>query len=240
MNVHLSIVTLTTASLLFAACGGEVTIPGGAGGAPTTGIDDVPTEAGGGDNGAGGGDNGAGGDGTGAGGDGTGAGGAGTGTDTPGTGGGPGVQKFLFEHTYSNVQWGNVFNGAFIDSEGTVRTFGSALGLDYWASTPDETYTEMDLVDKYDSAQTVTGSVPPAELASMSQLILPASQGDYSLAEYTGSDSGDYTLAAYLFEPATEKYKRIVLSRWGDSTYENLAPEAATLSDWLETAAPLP
>jgi hypothetical protein len=149
-----------------------------------------------------------------------------------------GEQQIICERTYINFAFGRVHRGIYVDREGNVYSYAYQRRDQPWRSGKDGTYTEEELLEKYDHDKKLIANVNLKEVAAKRELTLKASTGAYSKRIRRGADQGTYTSTCYLHDAATAKYRGITLKKSGDENYENLSEEAKTLSAWLDSLAP--
>ncbi len=147
-------------------------------------------------------------------------------------------QQIICEKRYINFAFGRVHRGIYIDREGNIYSYAYQRGDKAWRQSSDYTYTEEELLEKYDHEKKLIATVKQKEVNAKRELILKASTGAYSERIRRGADQGTYASTCYLYDAATGKYRGITLRKSGDENYENLSEEAKTLSAWLDTLAP--
>jgi hypothetical protein len=138
--------------------------------------------------------------------------------------------KFVFEYCQSNAAWGYTLKGMFIDTEGAIWQYDHSA--EKWLpSRADGLLYEFELKEKYRNA-TRSGAVDRAVLSAMIALIGPASRSELK-RRHAGNDMGSRSYKAYLYDPAGDTYKEVMLSSQGDWTIENASDAARTLTQWL-------
>ena len=145
-------------------------------------------------------------------------------------------QGVLFHVSYTNSAWGFVSGGFYIDNEGNVWRMSSAL---WWGPEVDRvfngevdvsTYPAADLEESYASLRdSVVAVIDSAELVEKFVLVREAAQGAYSARLWTGADMGSLVTGVLLYDPATDTYRRVILSVTGDWTVINLSGAAKEL-----------
>jgi hypothetical protein len=151
--------------------------------------------------------------------------------------GAPSRQLFICEREYINFAFGRVRRGIYVDGAGGVYSYAYRRADKAWLPSKDGTYTEAELLEKYDHDRKLIATLKPKEIAAKRRLILKASRGTYSERIIRGADQGTYKSACYLYDAATARYRELTLRVTGDARYENLSEEAKTLSAWLDSLA---
>ncbi len=152
----------------------------------------------------------------------------------------PAAQLIICEREYINFAFGRVHKGIYVDHEGNVYSYAYRRGDKAWQRSKDGTYTEAELMEKYDHGKQLIAKVYSCELEAKRKLIPKAGEGPYSERILRGADQGTYASACYLYDTPTGKYREVTLRTTGDQRYENLSAEAKILSAWLESLAAKP
>lgn len=143
------------------------------------------------------------------------------------------VQKYLFEVEYANRAWGFHHYGIWIDDAGGVWRYDLAEGEGELKGTGP--YKGSDLQARYTHKKEYVATIPSDSLRRMSALIAAASLGRSSDTTMPMADAGTVLYRAWKFDAASDTYREVGLRMRGDMHYDNLAPEAAAIADWLET-----
>ena len=146
-------------------------------------------------------------------------------------------QQIICEREYINFAFGRAHTGLYVDRKGNVYSYAYKRGDKAWRRSTDGTYTEAELLEKYDHNRKLITTLKRKEVDAKRGLILKASRGTYSERIRRGADQGTYTSVCYLFDAATRRYRELTLRVTGDTRYENLSEEAKTLSAWLDSLA---
>lgn len=144
-------------------------------------------------------------------------------------------QKIVFERHHTNNAKGYRYTGIYIDNEGNVYSYAYARSDQKWQPKEKGSYTEEELLEKYNHAKKFVAKIDPNELRAKYELIEEASKGGYSEQVEGGRDMGELASICYLYDPQADKYKEIDLTVKGDCRYENLSESANVLAIWLET-----
>jgi hypothetical protein len=141
-------------------------------------------------------------------------------------------QKVLFQMVYENFAWGYQGRGIFIDNKGLIKSF-SIPSKESWRRSNSGLLSKEDLEHNYQLANSIIGRIDKNELCSYYQLIKSASNTRLSKLADTGRDMGSMTLVAYQWDNEKQQCEVVFLSREGDSTQDNLNPDAIAISNWL-------
>lgn len=145
-------------------------------------------------------------------------------------------QQIFFELEYINFAWGAQLNGCYMDGSGNVFCYdysNLAPNQSFWQPNDSGLYTLEELTQKYQPAKTLLRKVPISKLTEKARLIAGASEGQFSPIHAVGADFGKQSLLCYVYNPDTERYRRILITVRGDFEYDNLSPEAEELRIWL-------
>ncbi|MDD4050593.1 MAG: hypothetical protein PHR28_01670, partial [candidate division Zixibacteria bacterium] len=140
-----------------------------------------------------------------------------------------GEGKFLLERTYENYAWGYVLNGSYIDNRGNIYSYEYPHGASPWIAVNSDSLTEAELRAKYVSSATLIGHVDLSALRWMYSLIPGAEQGTLTDPVHVCSDFGGVSYLAYIYSPATQTYKTVLLYQAGDLARKNTSNEADQL-----------
>jgi hypothetical protein len=147
----------------------------------------------------------------------------------------PGEQNVICERSYTNFAWGYQHQGIYVDRHGNLYRYAYQRGDHPWSPQRPDSPTPQELEAKYDHGRTLIRRIDPQELLKMFSLVKPASKGRYSKRVQRGADQGAIVSQCYVFDGATGRYRAIELKVAGDWHYENLAPSAKELAQWLES-----
>ena len=145
------------------------------------------------------------------------------------------TQKVYCERSYTNFAWGYQHNGVYIDAEGNLYSYKYQPKEKPWSPKQGDTPTAEELEDKYSHGRKLLQKIEPQEWQAKLKLLTSASQGPMSKRKQSGADMGSNVCRCYVFDEATSRYKDVPLRVQGDWSYENLAPSAKALADWLES-----
>jgi hypothetical protein len=150
------------------------------------------------------------------------------------------TQKVYCERSYTNFAWGYQHNGIYIDPQGNLYSYKYHRTDKPWSPKQAESPTEPELEDKYSHGRQLIRTIEPQEWQAKRKLLVAASNGQMSARKQRGADMGANVCRCYVFDEASSHYKEVELRVRGDWSYENLAPSAKELADWLESLQPNP
>jgi hypothetical protein len=145
----------------------------------------------------------------------------------------PPGQVILFEVTYHNTGWDNVFSGIYLTRDGEVYAF------DYYETNSRSAIpsglgsaTAADLRARYGDSPRLLGSIAQALLFEKYATVQATKTGLLVRAR-TGNDMGQTLFWACEYDAQTETYSQVTLGGWGDHRVWNLSPAAQPVVDWL-------
>ncbi len=144
------------------------------------------------------------------------------------------TQKVYCERSYTNFAWGYQNNGIYVDAEGNLYSYSYQRSDKPWSPKQGEAPTAEELEDKYSHGKKLIRKIEPQEWQAKLKLLASASQGKLSKRKQSGADMGSNVCRCYMFDEAKSRFKEVELRVQGDWSYENLAPSAKDLADWLE------
>lgn len=142
-------------------------------------------------------------------------------------------QRILFEVEHINYAWIPTWLGFYVDNEGQV--FSYDIGDGAWDPANEATYTEAELLEKYDHQKKLIGQVDQETLLQQVALIQDASTGELTKPENRCADAGANTFRAFLYDESAERYTPVLLQQEGDFIQQNLSEDAQALSTWLKS-----
>ena len=145
------------------------------------------------------------------------------------------TQKAYCERSYTNFAWGYQHNGIYVDAEGNLYSYSYQRSDKPWSPKQGDTPTAEELEDKYSHGRKLIRKIEPQELQAKLKLLAAARNGQLSKRKQSGADMGSNVCRCYVFDETANRYKDVFLRVQGDWSYENLAPSAKTLADWLES-----
>jgi hypothetical protein len=147
----------------------------------------------------------------------------------------PSMKHRIFcEKSYTNFAWGYQHRGVYVDPQGNLYSYASAAGDKPW-SPETGSPTEQELERKYSRGRKLIRKIDPQELLEKYRLVEPATKGQFSKRVQEGADRGEIVSQCYSFDAATGRYKEVEFKVEGDWSYENVAPSAKALAQWLES-----
>ncbi len=145
------------------------------------------------------------------------------------------TNKVYCEQSYTNFAWGYQHHGIYVDTEGNLYSYSYQPKDKPWSPKQDNAPTAQELEDKYSHGKKLIRKIEPQEFQAKLKLLASASQGQMSKRKQSGADMGSNVCRCYVSDAAGQSYKQIELRVQGDWSYENLAPSAKALADWLES-----
>jgi hypothetical protein len=149
----------------------------------------------------------------------------------------------LFQQNFENYAWSEIHQGFFIDDEGNIRgyIFWSSSRLDPMKRPIGEAYppnnntyyTKSDLEYNYYLTDTLFGKVDLDTLNTMKALIPGLLSSAISDDGSNCSDFGTYSFYAYYYDSLNDRYKRIVIERFGDMCCRNTNSNEQEIGNWL-------
>lgn len=146
-----------------------------------------------------------------------------------------GAQKVYCERSYTNFAWGYQHNGIYLDPEGNLYSYSYQRSDKPWSPKEEAAPTEPELEDKYNHGKKFIRKIEAQEWQAKLNLLTEASKGQMSKRKQSGADMGANVCRCYVLDATKKQYKQVELRVQGDWSYENLAPSAKELADWLES-----
>ena len=138
----------------------------------------------------------------------------------------------VLEQTTWDLGWSYSMRGMYIDGDGNVWSFEQHGNPWYQEKLKQGEMTERDMLAKHKGARKI-GTVDPALLLDMAQLIPAAEKGKITRAAGSGEGSGTLQVA-YRLDQSTKVYHEIILAGSGERTATNSSTAAKSLIDYLE------
>lgn len=145
------------------------------------------------------------------------------------------TQKIYCERSSTNFAWGYQHHGVYVDPEGNLYSYTYQRSDKPWSPKQDDAPTAQELEDKYSHGKKLIRKIEPQEWQAKLKLLVAASNGQMSKRKQSGADMGSNVCRCYVPDATNQRYKPIELRVQGDWSYENLAPSAKALADWLES-----
>jgi len=144
-------------------------------------------------------------------------------------------QRIFFEVHYINYAWGYTNQGILIDSLGNVYDYDLTLAQkDGWKSADEDGYiSRTDMNKNFAFCDRIVHQVSMDSLQNFVYKIDEAAHGTVSEPVAVMADAGIKQYIAYIYDKKKDRYKKILLSQWGDMQCTNSSPEALELSAWL-------
>jgi hypothetical protein len=140
-------------------------------------------------------------------------------------------QTALFEVQYINYAWGYQHSGFIIDASGDVREFDLPSGWNF----PDNTgyISVADMEENLAQLGEKSCTVNKRDLVYYSDKLANAQKGMLTTPEHKMCDFGSLSYSGYLYEPAKNRYRYVLIRQTGDFYVENKSREASDIYDWL-------
>lgn len=156
---------------------------------------------------------------------------------TRSTGGGgnpepaPALGTYVFEVEHVNFAWGARRQGIHADADGTVWRYQDTPRLedDRGSSIPAAV-----LAAKYAAGRARVRDVGAEEVARRASSIR-AAEGPLGEEQHVCADFGTLSYRAFVYEPATDSYRPVLLHQAGDVGRAARTPAAVELTAWLRT-----
>lgn len=141
-------------------------------------------------------------------------------------------QLVLFQKEYINHAWGYQHSGIFIDTTGIVKSYNLPVSWNF----PDQDgyISESKLNENFDKALKDECSVDKGEILRHFNLLYVAQIGTITDPVNVAADAGTTSYYGYIYEPARNRYKQILLRQNGDFEVKNTSREAQKIYEWLE------
>lgn len=137
----------------------------------------------------------------------------------------------VLETTTWSYEFNYVMRGMYIDGDGNVWAYEQRGTPWYPDHLKAGELSERDMLAKHEGARRI-GTVDPALLLDMAQLIPRAAKGPITRAATSGDASGTLEVA-YRLDRDSKRYTEIILSGSGARTATNDSQAAAALRDYL-------
>lgn len=141
--------------------------------------------------------------------------------------------KIYCERSYTNFAWGYQHHGIYVDPAGNLYRYSYQPKDKPWSPKQEAAPTAEELEEKYSHGRKLIRKLAPQEWQDKSNLVAAASKGKLSERRQRGADMGANVCRCYVAEG--QGFKQVELQVQGDWSYENLAPSAKLLANWLES-----
>jgi hypothetical protein len=150
-------------------------------------------------------------------------------------------QKVIFHFSYDNYAWGHSYYGWYIDNSGNIWRMNK---VNHWWEEEMNVIRNENKIIYYDSdtlnqfyeecRDTIIATLNIDSLNYYSNLIKPASYGEYSEPTSGGNDIGSIIYGCLYYDKQMNKYRKIILSVDGDWVFKNLNSQAIKIDIWLK------
>ncbi len=139
--------------------------------------------------------------------------------------------KVIFQYHYINYAWGYQNSGFLIDTAGNIRSFSMPSDWNYPDSEGYISAADMD--DNLAQLGEKQCTVNMYDMNFFASKLQKAQDGKISEPEHRMCDAGGHSYGGYIFEPARNRYKYVLIKLTGDFYKENQAREADDIYEWL-------
>lgn len=141
--------------------------------------------------------------------------------------------KLLFQSEYTNHAWGYNHNGWMMDSTGQVKRFQKSAN---WVFPDSLGYiSAVDMYKNISACDSVLEQISAIDFMLYAEKAIRCANGPMSKASNTMADAGEHIYAFYLYEPSSNRYKRVILDMNGDWSQQNLATKSQEIVDWMKS-----
>ena len=144
----------------------------------------------------------------------------------------------IIEQQYTNAAWAFILRGSVVDASGMVRTYEMHEAVRLPEMEKDGTWSSDSLMKKYLLNDTIRASVPADTLVRLLQFAAQVEEKTMSDTMHVGADMGMQTLVIYRKDPATGRYRRILITQSGDFQCRNTSAAAEEVRRWAERHLP--
>ena len=141
------------------------------------------------------------------------------------------IGRYVFDVYEENYSWGHVLRGFVIESDGRVRTYDHSD--ERWLPAQDRSgrLAEADLADKFSGSK--VRLTLAADAVRAKALLLPAAVHGTITRFNQSRDRGRFGYTGYIYDPARNTYRAVVVGADGDWLETNTSPAAQELMTWL-------
>ncbi len=151
----------------------------------------------------------------------------------------PGCEEFpdhssdaIFITQYINFAWGYQNRGFVIDSEGNVSAFNMP---DRWNYPDSDGYiSAAEMEQNLAQLEEPYCKVSKYDLVYYATKLEKARKGTLTVPEHRMCDAGSTTVAGYIYEPGTGRYRYVFIRQTGDFYSENSSREANVIYEWMK------
>jgi hypothetical protein len=143
------------------------------------------------------------------------------------------ANTLIFQSEYTNYAWGYNHNGWIMDSSGKVNWFQKKAT---WVFPDSLGYVSaVDMQKNFSACDSVLTQVSAKDFALYAEKAIGCANGQMSKATNTMADAGEHIYAIYLYDPGSNRYKRVILDMTGDWSQQNLATKSKEVVEWMKT-----
>jgi hypothetical protein len=140
--------------------------------------------------------------------------------------------RAVFISHHINYAWGYQDSGFVIDAEGNVRSFNMPESWNYHDS---QGYISVaDMEQNLAQLEEPHCKVSKYDLLFYGTKLEKALKGKITEPEHQMCDAGSTTVAGYIYESATNRYRYVFLRQTGDFYRENTSREAGDIYEWMQ------
>ena len=142
------------------------------------------------------------------------------------------VDSLIFQSEYTNYAWGYNHSGWMLNNTGQVKRFQKSTN---WIFADSLGYiSAVDMYKNINACDSVLTQVSSKDFTLYAEKAIGCADGPMSKATNTMADAGEHIYAFYLYEPGSNRYKRVILDMTGDWSQLNLSPKSKEVADWMK------
>jgi hypothetical protein len=141
--------------------------------------------------------------------------------------------NLIFQSEYTNYAWGYNHNGWMMDRTGQVKRFQKSAK---WVFPDSLGYVSaLDMQKNLAACDSVLAQVSAKDFTLYAEKAIGCTNGPMSKASNTMADAGEHIYAFYLYDPGSNRYKRVILDMDGDWSQQNLATKSKEIVEWMKS-----
>lgn len=141
--------------------------------------------------------------------------------------------NLIFQSEYTNYAWGYNHSGWMMDRTGQVKRFQKSAK---WVFPDSLGYVSaLDMQKNMAACDSVLAQVSAKDFTLYAEKATSCASGPMSKATNTMADAGEHIYAFYLYEPGSNRYKRVILDMMGDWSQQNLSTRSKEIVEWMKS-----
>jgi hypothetical protein len=141
--------------------------------------------------------------------------------------------NLIFQSEYTNYAWGYSHSGWMMDHSGQVKRFQKSAK---WVFADSLGYVSAtDMQKNLAACDSILAQVSAKDFTLYAEKAIGCANGQMSKATNTMADAGEHIYAIYLYDPGSNRYKRVILDMTGDWSQQNMAVKSREVVDWMKT-----